>query len=202
MRPDRSLISDLFDSDSGIVKINPKAPIKNKSSKPKEKANDSNKARFMQKLADELFSQFDHKDWFQYFVHKAQEQNVKYLTRNYAKEYAIIKSIMGEMTWRELKDMIDFVFDSNQDMVEKRTVGLWILSKGWINSVYQNTLLWKEGKYKPKTAPKRNREWQPEVAIEASRKEIGGLNYGKPIREKETEEPDAPVTKKNGRIYL
>ena len=200
MRPDRSKIIGLFENDLGDTIPIKKSPKSN----PKKPTNTNlkNKERFMQKLEDEEFEYFDHKDWFQYFVHKASEQGVKYITRNYAKEYAIIKSILNEMSWLELKDMIDFIFDSNQDMIEKRTVGVWILSKGWINSVYQNTILWKEGKYKPKTAPKRNREWQG--VKEASSKKSGtGLNYGKPVREEE----DEPVRKnkplkKKGSIRL
>jgi hypothetical protein len=70
-------------------------------------------------------------------------------------------------------------------MVEKKTVGIWILSKGWINSVYQNTILWKEGKYKPKTAPKRNREWQPETAEASKKISVAGLAYGKPSEKEE-----------------
>lgn len=196
MRPDRSKVIDLFANDLDVIRP---TPIKQAGKKAPEKgkANDNNKARFLAKLEDELFHDFDYKDWFQYFVHKAQSHNVRYITRNYAKEYAILKSIMDEMSFVEIKDMIDFVFDSNQDMVEKRTVGIWILSKGWINSVYQNSVLWKEGKYKPKTAPKRNREWQPEVA-EASRKDAG-ISYGKPIRSTTEEKP---AGKKKGSIRL
>lgn len=198
MKPDKSKIYDLFETD--LTPVSRKPPITNKK-KPTGKANEHNKSRFMMKLEDELYSEFDYKDWFQYFVHKADTHGIRYITRNYAKEYAIIKSILNEMSWTELKDMIDFVFDSNQDIVEKRTVGLWILSKGWINSIYQNTILWKEGKYKPKTAPKRNREWQPEVA-EASVKK-SGLTYGKPVREdKEDSIPATKPIRKKGSIRL
>lgn len=200
MRPDRSKIVDLFETDLG-ERITPNKRMTNSGKKPTGKANDNNKERFLRKLEDELYSQFDYKDWFQYFVHKASLQGVRYITRNYAKEYAIIKSILNEMTWVELKNMIDFVFESDQDIVEKRTVGIWILSKGWINSIYQNMTLWMEGTYKPKTAPKRNREWQPEVA-EASRKEsVTGLSYGKPIRGEEIPETTKPV-KRKGSIRL
>ena len=197
MRPDRSKVVDLFSTDLFEAPI--KTPIKRPQNRNnKVKATDSNKARFLLKLSEGEFNAFDHKDWFNYFCYKASEHGVKYITRNYAKEYAIIKSIMGEMSYTELKDMIDFVFDSPQDIVEKQTVGLWILSKGWINTIYQNTLLWKQGKYKPKTPQKRNREWQPELA-EASRKD-SGISYGKPIRE--SEEPAKAKKGKSGSIRL
>lgn len=204
IKPNKELITQLFSNDDEIKTVTRK-PLKN--SKPKKKkeeltATQKNYNKFEAKLNEELFSEFDHKDWFQYFVYKAREHNVKYLTRNYAKEYAIIKSILNELTWEDLKLMMDFVWDSNQDIVEKPTMGLWILSKGWINSVYQSSLLWAQGKYKPSKAPKRNREWTGQVA-EASRKDSGtGLTYGKPIKDKE-ETPSANKTViKKGSIRL
>lgn len=204
-RPDRSKIIDLFNSNEDAefapeVSTRLKQTTKKKQSGKTGNKNASNKARFERKLADENFEEFDHRDWYQYFVHKASEHGIRYLTKNYMKDYAIIKSILNEMNWSEMKLMIDFVFDSNQDIVEKRTVGVWIMSKGWINTTYNNALLWKEGKYRPKTAPKRNREWtgEPELA-EASRKS-SGLSYGKPIREEE-EKPRKNVIRK-GSIRL
>lgn len=197
MRPDKSKIIDLFETDLDIIEEPVRKPIK--ASAPKKKqtgtAMQNNKMRFLQKLEDEAFYEMDEKDWFQYFVHKAQENGVRYITRNYAKEYAIIKSILNELSWLDLKNMIDFVFDSNQDIVDKRTVGIWILSKGWINSIFQSTQLWKAGQYKPKSAPKHNREW----VAEASSKSSGtGLTYGKPIKDEPLEEK--PKVKPKGRI--
>jgi hypothetical protein len=191
VRPDRNKIVDIFSSEEEIV-----TPTKRHTSRKKQPEKptvmQSQKERFLHKLKEEEFSAFDHKDWFQYFVHKAQGQGIRYLTRNYAKEYAIIKSIMNELPWTDLKNMIDFVFDSNQDIVDKRTVGLWILSKGWINTVFQSTQLWLDGDYKPKTAPKHNREWK----AEASRKSSGtGLHYGKPIKDDEDDEIGKPKRK-------
>jgi hypothetical protein len=105
VRPDRSKVVDLFESDVEEI-FNPnRKPVKSKS-KSTGKANDTNKEKFMLKLAEEQYHEFDYKDWFHYFVYKASMQNVRYITRNYAKEYAILKSIMGDV-YTELKDMID-----------------------------------------------------------------------------------------------
>lgn len=206
MRADRSRVQDLFGDDNVVA-----SPKKNILRQPKKKtpankgtdkptAMQNNKMRFLAKLENEAFSEFDEKDWFQYFVLKASEQGVRYLTRNYAKEYAVIKSIQNELPWADIKNMIDFLFESEQDMIDKRTLGLWALSKGWINSVYQNTTLWIAGEYKPKSAPKRNREWTGSVVAEASSKKSGtGLMYGKPIKDEPTgDEPKKP----KGRIHF
>jgi hypothetical protein len=199
---DKSKISDLFstalDDDIDLTIPTRRKPVKSSSKKTqsKETAMQNNKTRFLAKLEEEAFAEMDEKDWFQYFVHKANEKGVRYITRNYAKEYAIIKSILNELSWLDVKNMIDFVFESNQDIVDKRTVGLWVLSKGWINSIFQSTQLWIAGQYKPKSAPLHNREW----VAEASSKSSGtGLTYGKPIKDEIEEKPKTQVVKK-GRI--
>lgn len=198
MKADRSKAMDLFvlpviDLNAGKSSRSSK-PSTKKGTQSKGVANANNLTRMMEKLEDERFMDFDEKDWFQYFVLKAKEQGVKYLVRNYAKDYTIIKSILSELTWDELKTMIDFVWESDQDIVDKRTVGIWILSKGWINTIYQNSVLWKDGQYVPKSAPSRNREW----VAEASSKPVvksNGLKYGKPIRDEEEEViPEKAVT--------
>lgn len=192
LRADRSITVDLFsDNVFETVRDNSKAPKQNrKKTQSTGDINKNNKARMLEKLEDERFADFNEKDWFQYFVHKGAEHGVRYLVRNYAKDYTILKSIMTEMTWVELKLMIDFVWDSPQDIMDKQTVGIFILSKGWINTIYQNSILWRDGKYKPKHAPTHNREWVAEASTKSS-----GITYGKPIRD---DEDEIPKEKKSG----
>ena len=202
-KPDRSKVIDLFGNDD-IVSVPTRPNITGKATKPNSKkvpAMQANKERFLAKLEEEAFHEFDYKEWYQYFVWKAKQHGVPYLTRNYAKEYAILKSLMNELSWLDIKNMIDFLFDSDQDIIDKRTIGLWALSKGWINTIYQNTQLWIRGEYKPKNSPKRNREWIGN-ASEASRKSSGtGLYYGKPIKEEKDEKKETKRIKK-GNITL
>jgi len=204
---DKAQIMELFETSdfetapSKIMRKRPNTgtPKKAESSSPKVTAMQNNKMRFDAKLENEAFNEFDHKDWFQYFLMKCNEQGIKYLVRNYAKDYAVIKSIMNELSPSMIKNMMDFLFDSDQDMIDKRTIGIWALSKGWINSVYQNTLLWIDGDYTPKRGAKRNREWTSQAA-EASRKDSGtGITYGKPIKDNDEVE-DKPKKKKSVRI--
>lgn len=166
MRPDRSKVVNLFDK-SDIVDFSA-TRMKPKTQKKAEKktASQKNKERFELKLQEGTLHEFDYKDWYQYFVMKFEEQegSARFLQGNCAKDYAVIKSILNNLSWSDLKDMIDFVFDSGQDIVDTRTVGVWIISKGWLQTIYQNTQLWKAGDYKPKNAPKRNREWVAEAS--------------------------------------
>jgi hypothetical protein len=197
MKPDRSKVVDLFNPFGEEEVVVKKTRIKQKRElkQTRQKKKPTNALGiFEEKLEEGKISSFDHRDWYYYWRKKAEENGVRYITSNYPKDYAIIKSLMNELSWQEIKAMIDFVWDSEQDIQDKRTVGLWILSKGWVNTIYQNTKLWIDGDYKPKKAPKRNREWK-DVA-EASRKDSGtGINYGKPIRD--DEEPQSSKPKKN-----
>ena len=212
MRADRSKVVNLFSKMPEISEdiFNPrKPPVKQRRKQPqnsKGTANANNRARMMEKLEEERYHEFNEKDWFQYYVMKAEEHGIKYLVRNYAKEYTILKSILNELDWTELKLMIDFLYDSDQDIHPKQTLGIWILSKGWINSVYQSSLLWKDGKYRPKSAPTHNREWIAEASTK-TKPSNSGLRYGKPIRDKGDDEvapkPKAPEgKKKKSRITL
>lgn len=211
-KPDRSIIDIVFGKgDSGKhtapvkTSTRPKAAIK-KPSKGKTTPARGKRATaadvFKAKLKDEDFHEFDHKDWLKYFVMKADEQGIRYIVGNAVKDYAIIKALMNELNYPDIKGMIDFIFESDQDITPKETAGVFLLSKGWINTMYQNSLLWRNGKYTPrnKKAPVRTREWV------ASRKDAGaGISYGKPIRDSEPDEEEVEPRKENGkssRVFL
>jgi hypothetical protein len=213
-KPDYSLINSVNDvfGDGESVQLTtsgtrPKVILTTppKQKKPpvteKKKAANNAEGRFTRKLEEELFTEFDHKDWLDYFKHKYREMGSRYFVGDYVKEYSVFKSLMKELHWDAIKLMIDFLFDSDQDIVDKRTLSVYHLSKGWINTIYQNSLLWKDGDYRPRSAknnpPKRNREWQEPVA--ASRKDAGaGIHYGKPVRD--DDEPEDPQPKRKVRL--
>lgn len=134
----------------------------------------ASKRRFLAKLEEELFSEFTSTDWIMYFQSKYQEVN----SRGYAivgkkawsTEHSIYKSLMKDYTPKDIKLLIDFLFDSNQDIMPKLQAGSYLMSAKWIQGVYQSALLWQTGDYKTKAdinkekyqasiPEKRNREW-------------------------------------------
>ncbi|MMZ46497.1 hypothetical protein D1872_81140 [compost metagenome] len=193
-KPNRELLNGIFreinTEDIPYMRSTSGRPKKQTATKP------TAKDAFMTKLQDEDFESFTQKDWISYFVYKAAGQGIKYVVGNYPKAHSIIKSLMNEMHYDEIKRMIDFLFDSDQDIHPKQTIGIQMLSGGWINTVYQNSILWEQGKYTPrnKKAPSRTREWV------ASRKDAGtGIRYGQPARNQNNDEDETP---KRGRIRL
>lgn len=130
--------------------------------------------KFLLKLQDELFSEFTSTDWIYYFQMKYEEANSRGYAivgkKAWATEHAIYKSVMKDYTPRDIKLMIDFIFDSNQDIMPKLQAGGFLLSSKWVQGIYQNSLLWQTGDYKSRAdinkekyqasiPKKRNREW-------------------------------------------
>lgn len=159
MKPDRSKTVDVFTKFSDFLD----STIEAKENAPVQPKNLSNKAfqAFITKLNNEQFDEFNHKDWLSYFIHKGKSKGMRYIP-NYIKDAAVLKSLMSNFEPTDIKNMIDFIFDSNQDIVDRRTVGIWALSGGWTNTIYQNSQLWINGEYTSKKTltKKPNREYK------------------------------------------
>lgn len=149
-------------------------PKKETSLKKSETKISASKRRFLAKLEDELFSEFTSTDWIMYFQNKYQEANGRGYAivgkKAWSTEHSIYKSLMKDFTPKDIKLLIDFIFDSNQDIKPKLQAGSYLFSAKWIQGVYQSALLWQTGDYKTKAEinrekyqssipEKRNREW-------------------------------------------
>ncbi len=134
----------------------------------------ASKRRFLFKLENELFSEFTSTDWIMYFQKKYQEANGRGYAivgkKAWSMEHSIYKSLMKDYSPKDIKLLIDFIFDSNQDIMPKLQAGSYLFSAKWIQGVYQSALLWQTGDYKTKAEinkekyqssipEKRNREW-------------------------------------------
>ena len=97
---------------------------------------------------------FTHKDWRDYFISQYEKQGRRYIITQSKVEHSKIKTILVNLMKlfvpRDIKLIIDFIFESDQDIVAKPTASISLLSSSWINSLYQNATLWEDGKYKPK----------------------------------------------------
>lgn len=145
-------------------------PLKKKG----DKKISASKRKFLSKLDEGLFSEFTSTDWIMYFQKKYEEANNRgYVIvgkKAWSTEHSIYKSLMKDFTPKDIKLLIDFIFDSNQDIKPKLQAGSYLFSAKWIQGVYQSALLWQTGDYKTKAeinkekyqssiSEKRNREW-------------------------------------------
>ena len=130
--------------------------------------------KFLAKLEDERFKDFNKTDWLLYFQKRYKEANgIGYQIlgqQMYYKHHAIINSLMKNYEPNDIRSMIDFLFTSGQDMFPLNKITIYHLSSGFLPSVYQNTQLWIIGEYKTdaeiyqekatkRKLPKRKREW-------------------------------------------
>lgn len=155
-KPDRTKTIDLFDKITGEL---PKrmTPL-SATQKPL-----NSEQKYIKKLHEKQFDKFISDDWIRYFRDKAKSKGIKFLRGNVIKERTILNALMKKLTPEEIKVYIDFIFDSNQEIVDKRTVGIWIFSGGWINTIYQHSQLWIKGETKNVS---KNREWIEENSQE------------------------------------
>lgn len=111
----------------------------------------SSQRAFKYLLDEELFSEFKTLDWIYYFQMKYLEANKRpYEITNkqaWTVEHSIYKKAMKEYTPRDIKLMIDFIFESNQDIKEKKQCGSYLISTKWADSIYRCAKLWQEGEY-------------------------------------------------------
>jgi hypothetical protein len=156
---DSSKLEGLLDDvaeDIGITEVPKKI---HKSSNPMQ--------RFITKLNEKDFEHFNTQDWLRYWNYKRNSHGLGNYIPNCTKDCAILKSLMKNFKMQDIKLMIDFLYDASHDLYNKKKMGIWILSKGWLNEVYQSAQMWKDGEYKTRaqerkeeyTKPIRNREW-------------------------------------------
>src|SRR3712207_1017692 len=85
--------------------------------KKEDKNLSSAKKRYLAKLMDERFNEFNSGDWIMYFQDAYKEATGEnYIVGFYPKAHAIFKRLIKEFTVLEIRNMIDFIFKSNQDI--------------------------------------------------------------------------------------
>lgn len=108
------------------------------------------------------------RDLVYYFREIAEEHGEKYVISNIKKDMAIMKRLLTNYTTREICGMIEFLFDSEQDYLDKSRLSINLLASQWINTIYADMQLWVDDKYVPKSKQDKKkkavkqREWSSE----------------------------------------
>ena len=119
---------------------------------------------------EETIDKMGTRDLVYYFREIAQEQGHKYVISNIKKDMAIMKRLRANYDNREICGMIEFLYESDQDYLEKDRLSPNLLASSWINTIYADMKLWVEDKYIPRsvqTKKKKNvkqREWDKDEA--------------------------------------
>lgn len=111
---------------------------------------------------------FNVQDLMYYFREKAREAGYKYHISNMKRDMGIFKKLLETYSTREIALMIEFIFFSEQDYLEKTNTQPTVLASSWVNTIYHDAMLWVDDKYVPgksKHVPKprptlKKREWK------------------------------------------
>lgn len=110
------------------------------------------------------------RDLVYYFREISQECGYKYVISNIKKDMAIMKRLTANYSNREICGMIEFLYESDQDYLDKSRLSPNLLASSWVNTIYADMKLWVDDKYIPRSVrdkSKRNvkqREWDKNEA--------------------------------------
>ena len=136
---------------------------------------------FLRKYNDleNTIDNFGTRDLVYYFREVAEEKGYKYTVSNIKKDMAIMKRLRANYNNREICGMIEFLYESDQDYLDKSRLSPNILASQWVNTIYADMQLWVEDKYVPRsvqTKKKKNikqREWDKDEAQTKNNVSIG-----------------------------
>ena len=110
------------------------------------------------------------RDLVYYFREIAQEKGYKYTISNIKKDMAIMKRLKANYENREICGMIEFLYESDQDYLDKNRLSPNILASSWVNTIYADMQLWVDDKYIPRSVQSKKkkavkqREWDKDEA--------------------------------------
>lgn len=127
---------------------------------------------FIRKYNDleEQIDNFGTRDLVYYFREIAQEKGYRYTISNIKKDMAIMKRLRANYSNREICGMIEFLYESDQDYLDKNRLSPNLLASSWVNTIYADMQLWVDDKYIPRSVQvkkKKNikqREWDKDEA--------------------------------------
>lgn len=129
--------------------------------------------KYAEKLNKREFDKFSSRDLLFYFKDKAKVNGIKFVStiQNDIRYMNNLKQARKNYEVAELMVMMEFLFDSEQDYLDKHTLHPGIFVTSWVNTIYRDTELWIDDKYVPRSKKlnskkvkleefKKNREWQ------------------------------------------
>ena len=150
------------------------APPKQTPTKPtrQRKASSTPYDSFLRKYNDleNTIDDLGTRDLVYYFREIAEEKGYKYTVSNIKKDMAIMKRLRENYSNREICGMIEFLYESDQDYLDKNRLSPNLLASSWVNTIYADMQLWVDDKYIPRsvqTKKKKNikqREWDKDEA--------------------------------------
>lgn len=123
---------------------------------------------------EDTIDSFKTRDFVYYFREISEESGHRYIVSNIKKDMAIFKRLTENFTPREICCMIEFLYQSEQDYLDKDRLSPNVLASAWINTIYADMKLWVNDEYTPKSKKKhKSREWTAPVDDNETNVKIG-----------------------------
>lgn len=172
---DQDLIAEIRRSRGQSTQPSVKEEPKDKKKNSTNKQSDAYEV-FLRKyhnLDQKIIEGLNTRDILYYFREVAKEEGYKYVISNFQKDMAIIKRMRSNYSIHEVLAIIEFVFRSDQDYLDKSTLSPGIISSSWCNTLHTDSQLWLDDKYIPKSKKKKKlklskHEWTESIDVEES----------------------------------
>lgn len=122
---------------------------------------------------EEYLDKLSTRDLLYYFREKAEESGYKFVITNIKRDMAVMKRAREHYENRDICAMIEFLYTSDQDYLDKETLSPNLLVSSWVNTIYYDTQKWLDDDYVPKSKKTKHpnrREWQEHLPSEADSK--------------------------------
>lgn len=106
----------------------------------------------------EVLESFTPFDFMVFFKVKSEEVNSRYVPSQ-GRDLGALKRLQKHFTNEEIAVMIEFLFDSDQNYLDKLTIRPTVLISGWQTTIFNDSQLWLDDKYFPK--PKYTKKEKP-----------------------------------------
>jgi hypothetical protein len=122
---------------------------------------DKRPTKYLSKLEKGEFTKFSTLDIMYFFRDTANNNGHKYVIANQQKDMHIFKLLIAKgYEIQDILAMIEFLFTSEQDYLNKDNIQPTVLVSTWCNTIYSDTKLWLDDEYKTKKTLKHSkREW-------------------------------------------
>lgn len=124
---------------------------------------------------DKYIDKFSLTEMVFYFKKTAEDNGYKCMI-NFPKDSSVMKKLKGTYSNREICGMIEFLFESEQDYLNKHSLGVSIFSTNWVGTIYADTLLWVKDEYVPKS--KSSKKQRDVAKKEWDKKSEDNVNIG------------------------
>ena len=113
---------------------------------------EDDKKKFLRKLTNltvDIIMSFTPQELIYYFQEVAKRQGVKYVIANMKRDIGVFKILRKKYDNMEICLMIEFLFESEQNYIDKATIQPTVLTSTWCNKIYSDAVSDSKGTYVP-----------------------------------------------------